>query len=119
MGGHNEQYEGYHSNFLQEDPGDAGTIDHGDRLNSFFPLVTAAAETRTLAAPRKAGIKLVLSFDTDGGDCVVTSAVAINVAGNTIMTFADARDTVTLMSISAGGSFYWSVVGNDGAVALS
>lgn len=118
MSGHNEQYELYNSGFLQPDPGDAGDISHGDRLYSHFSLVTSGAETRSLKAPLKAGPVIVLSFDTDGGNCVVTSDVAINEAGNTIMTFADVRETITLRAISAGGSYYWSVVGNNG-VALS
>lgn len=118
MSSHNEQYEGYFSEFLREDPGDAGNISHGNRLYSFFPLKTAGAETRTLKTPLKAGTTVVLSMDTDGGNCVVTSEVAINQSGNTIMTFADAKDTITLVSIQAGGSYYWSVQGNDG-VALS
>jgi len=97
------------------DPGDAGYLSNKNKWFARYSLVTAAAETRTLKTPLRAGLIMSLTLDTDGGNCVVTSEVAINSSGNTIMTFADARDTVTLISIEAGGSFYWSVLANDGA----
>jgi hypothetical protein len=98
------------------DPGNAGAIPVTG--SGRVPLVTAAAETRTLAVPASAGLKLVLQMKTDGGDCVVTSAQTINAAGNTIMTFGDAGDVIVLESIELGGALRWRVTGNDG-VALS
>jgi len=106
--------------------GDAVMLDPGngkamivDRDRGIVELVTAGAETRTLGNPTKSGIELSLTMKTDGGDCVVTAATAINAAGNTIMTFNDAGDTIVLLSIPNGNSAYrWKVVGNDG-VALS
>jgi len=96
------------------DPGDGGSLSSKNKGIAHYAFVTATAETRALLAPLREGLIMRLSLDTDGGDCVVTSAVAINVAGNTIMTFADARDTITLVSIISGGTLYWSVMGNDG-----
>jgi len=82
-------------------------------------IVTAAAETNTLANPTFVGQVLVLNMDTRAvGDRVVTAAAAINQAGNTIMTFGAARDCITLRGVKVAGALRWAVQGNDG-VALS
>lgn len=100
------------------DPGASGRIDPGERGICYFNLVSAGAETRTLAAPTRVGMLLTLSCGTYVGDIVVTSAVAVNQTGNTILTFGAARDTITLVAVKSGSTLYWSVSGNDG-VALS
>ena len=76
------------------DPGNAGTIRVTQDLQ-ICEMVTAAAETRTLANPTKAGIRLVLRLLTDGGDAVVTAANGLNVTGNTVATFEDAGEGKT------------------------
>ena len=96
------------------DPGNAGAI--SVNKGGFVPLVTAAAETRTLAIPTVDGILLSLVLDTDGGDCVVTSAQAINVAGNTVITLDTIGDSIHLRACTVGGVRRWRVVGNDGTV---
>lgn len=98
------------------DPGNAGAI--AVTASGTCRLVSAAAETRTLAIPTFIGQQVVLTFETDGGDVVVTAASAINVAGNTKMTFGDIGDTISLFGAIRGGTRQWSVQGNDG-VALS
>ena len=97
------------------DPGNAGAIPVNK--GGFVPLVTAAAETRTLAIPTADGIILSLVLDTRvGGNCVVTSAQAINVAGNTVITLDTAGDSIHLRACTVAGVRRWRVVGNDGAV---
>jgi hypothetical protein len=82
-------------------------------------ISTAGAETNTLAIPTFRGQKLILFCDTYSvGDRVVTCAQAINQAGNTIMTFGAARDSITLEAVTVGGALRWQVTSNDG-VALS
>lgn len=98
------------------DPGNAGAIDV--RFSSFVKLVSAAAETRTLAVPKFVGQEVTLYMDTDGGDIVITASQAINAAGNTIMTFDTARDNITLKGVTVGGALRWEVFVNN-AVALS
>lgn len=100
------------------DPGAGGTIfPKGSLL--ICEMVTAAAEARTLADPDRSGVFLTLNLKTDGGNCTVTAATAVNAAGNTTLTFADAGDTAVFVSIPDGASAYkWKIVGNDG-VALS
>lgn len=79
----------------------------------------ASGETNTLAIPTFIGQELVLNIDTfGGGSRVITSAAALNQAGNTVMTFGAARDTCLLKAIKIGGALRWQIYGNDG-VALS
>ncbi len=98
------------------DPGDAGAIPV--TAGGYCPLVSAGAETRTIAAPSTVGQMITLYFKTDGGDCVVTASAGVNQTGNNTLTFADAGDEITLRAIESGASKVWRVVSNDG-VALS
>lgn len=98
------------------DPGDAGAIPV--TYSGYCPIVTAGAETRTLAAPSHAGQELLLYMKTDGGNAVITAAAAINAAGNNTITFADVTDSLLLRAVESGASLVWRVVSSDGA-ALS
>lgn len=69
-------------------------------------LVTAGAETRTLAAGVEGQIK-VLYFKTDGGDCVVT--LTGNPAASDVVTFNDAGDVVVLLYLNDR----WTVIANN------
>ena len=96
------------------DPGNAGAIPVTG--SGYVPIVTAGAETRTLAAPTFAGQVIQLAMKTDGGDCVVTVAgTNINQTGNNTITFNDAGDVVTLEGIYVGSGLRWRVLRNDGA----
>lgn len=94
------------------DPGDAGAIPV--TRSGTCAIVTAAAETRTLAIPTFVNQRLVLYLKTDGGDCVVTVASAINLAGNTHITLNDANDSVQLVGAYNGSALCWRVAENDG-----
>lgn len=98
------------------DPGNAGAI--AVTKSGYCPLVSAGAETRTLAAPSFIGQRILLYLKTDGGDCVVTVATGINQTGNNTITFNDAGDTVELVAKENGANKRWTLVVNDGA-ALS
>ena len=93
-------------------------IDLEGKSGGVCNLKSAGAETRTLAAPSREGHIVTLGFDTDGGDCVVTVATAINQTGNNTLTFADAGDEITLRAIRKANIPVWRVASNDG-VALS
>lgn len=86
----------------------------------YMPITTAAAETNTIAIPTFVGQRISLCMIVRAvGDRVVTSAQAINQAGNTIMTFGAVGDFIELEGISyTAGVLRWRVVANDG-VALS
>jgi hypothetical protein len=94
------------------DPGDAASI--AVTHPGVCHLVTAGAETRTLADPTRVGQRMALYFLTDGGNCVITVASPINVAGNNTITFADVGEFVELVSARDGAAAYhWHVVGSD------
>ena len=95
------------------DPGNAGAIPV--TASGHVDIVTAAAETRTLAAPSFVGQELILSMKTDGGDCVITVATTINQTGNNTITLNDAGDAVLLVAKASGTNKRWSVAYNDGA----
>jgi hypothetical protein len=101
------------------DPGNGNAIPVTD--SGWCPLVSGAgAETRTIADPTSAGMRIRLFMDTDGGgNIAVTAASAIDsVPGNTVMTFGDAGDYITLFSISLGAAFAWRYDAPNG-VALT
>lgn len=81
-------------------------------------VVTAGAETRTLAIPAFIGQTITICLKTDGGDAVVTTASAVNQTGNNTLTMADAGDEITLKAIENGAALAWRIVSNDG-VALT
>lgn len=81
-------------------------------------LVTGGAETRTIDRPTLANQELILNFQTDGGDCVITVATTVNQTGNNTLTLADAGDQIILRAGRSGGNLVWRVASNDG-VALS
>jgi len=94
------------------DPGNAGAVPITD--SGHVDIVTAGAETRTIAAPTDIGQSLLLSMKTDGGDCVVTVATGINQAGNNTITLNDAGDSILLVAVASGTNKRWRVAYNDG-----
>lgn len=100
------------------DPGNAGTIRVTEDLQ-ICEMVSAAAETRTLANPTKAGVRFVLRMLTDGGDITVTAANGLNVTGNTSAVFADVGDLLSLVSVTHTTGYRWEIEVNTGSVSLS
>jgi hypothetical protein len=99
------------------DPGDAAAIPVASSAS--IAITTAAAETNTLAIPTYVGQVLNLICDVYAvGDRVITAAVKINQATNTIMTFGAAGDFIQLTGVQEAGTLRWQVTANDG-VALS
>ena len=102
------------------DPGDAGAIPSG--RSGLYRLVSAAVETRTLAAPVNEGMVLVFIHHTDGGSVAITVTGGVDDGGDTVMTFTDAGEWIALISmsyISSGSRVYrWRYLRNDG-VTLS
>ena len=96
------------------DPGASGAVPV-NQGSGYVALVTAGAETRTVADPVFAGQQLVISLKTDGGDGVVTFASPVNQTGNNTATFADAGDSQVLVAVEDGADIEWRQVQNDGA----
>ncbi len=107
---HNIHHHLYDVHHELTDPGDGGTIRFkGDLM--ICEMVSIAAETRTLAAPSKSGLRAVLRMMTDGGDIVVTQANGFNNAGESKATFNDASDLLNLISVETAtpGTFRWQI----------
>lgn len=94
------------------DPGNAGAIPV--TRSGCVPIVTAGAETRTLAVPTFINQRLTIYFQTKVGNCVITSSQAINVAGNTTITLTAVGQTTQLVAAYNGTALRWRVLENDG-----
>lgn len=100
------------------DPGTAQPIPV-TRSQTVMFTVGAGVETNTLAIPAFVGQKMILAVGSiAGGTRAVTAASAINVAGNTIMTFNAARDNCHLHAVRVGGVLAWEI-GFNASVLLS
>lgn len=96
------------------DPGDAGTI-RSAKWFEFVPLVSTAAQTRTLAAPTVVGQIVVLNFVTDGGDITLTVTGGFDEAGNTSLTFSDPGQAIGLVSVALTSTTWgWRILFNEG-----
>jgi len=95
------------------DPGDGEAIPVTH--SGYCALVTAGAETRTLAAPSFIGQQLLLYMKTDGGDCVVTCATTVNEAGNNTITFDNEGEAVWMIAVEDGSDLRWRCATADGA----
>lgn len=108
-----------------QDPGNGKIIRVDEDLQICEMTSGASGETRTLATPSKAGIRLVLRMKTDGGgDIVVTASAGLNVALETQATFADASDFLSLISVTIAdgppATYRWEILeGNVGTVISS
>jgi hypothetical protein len=87
------------------DPGNAGAIPVG--MEGHVKIVTAGAETRTIADPTIVGQQLLLTMQTDGGDCVITTASPWNQNGNTTITLDDVGDAALLVACRDGADIEW------------
>lgn len=96
------------------DPGNAGAVPV--TVSGRVPIVTAGAETRTLAAPTFVGQELLIYMKTDGGDCVITCATTFSQSGSTTITLNDAGDAIRLIAVEQGANLRWRCAVNDGCV---
>ena len=96
----------------QKDPGDAGTITV-DRSPAYADLVSAAAETRTLARPTVGGAIVTLNMKTDGGDITLTVTGGFNEDADTTYVFASTGEHLTLVAVDVGGTLTWRVLSSD------
>ena len=115
---HNTLEALYSDESLTPDPGDGGDIGQSKGIE-VVDITTAAAETRTLKDPSRAGNLLTLRMFEDGGDCVITAETAINQAGNTTITLDAVGEAAFLQSVTVAGSspptYRYQVVAVDGA----
>jgi len=89
------------------DPGASGTITV-DRSPAYVPLDSLTAESRTLAAPTRAGAIATIAMRVDGGDITLTVTGGYNEDADTTFTFSDPGQFATFLAVeSAAGTFVW------------
>lgn len=96
------------------DPGDAGSVTVANRIPARWGLVTAAAETRTLASPVAEGQLLFIHAKTIVTSCTMTVTNGFDEAGNTSLVFSTAGDYIILYSVEVGSNYRWRVVSSAG-----
>lgn len=119
---HRVHHDLYRGPKVISDPKNGGTIIVNKDLQICEMTSVGAAETRTLAAPTKAGIRFVLRMYADGGDIVVTAAAGFNAALETTATFADAGDLLSLISVTRDSTTYpfrWQTLGGQVGVGIA
>lgn len=94
------------------DPGDGEALPV--TASGHIDLVTAGAETRTLAAPAFAGQTLLLIGKTLVGACAVTVATGLDAQGSTVLTFSVAGSMALLVAKYSGANLRWSLAASDG-----
>lgn len=77
--------------------------------NCQFRLKTteAAGETRTLGRPDFLGQQILLYFETDGGDCVITVDHYINYDEDNTITHDEAGEWLEMFAIEISGQLFW------------
>lgn len=94
------------------DPGASGTINH-DRYFQVVQLVSLAAETRTLARPKKLGAIMMLNFKTNGGNITLTVTGGYNLTADTVYVFTTAGQALFLQAQYDGTNYFWRAVGSN------
>ena len=118
MSAHRILNDSYIAGHLLTDPGNAGTIKPTEDLQ-LCEMVSTTVETRILANPDKAGIRLMLRLKTDGGNVTVTAANGLNPNLETEATFADQDDFLSLLSVTTATGFRWETLEGNVGVTLA
>jgi len=126
MTAHRALHDLHNAEYVISDPGNAGKLANVlDRSLAVVQLVTAGAETRTMGDPTRAGQRMALHFLTDGGDCVITFASAINRNGDTVLTLDTAGQVCDFIAIQDGTdgdglpTHRWQILSGPAAAALT
>ena len=100
------------------DPGDAGAI---PVRYGHCALDASGAQTRTIAAPSRAGIKLGISGRTVGGTITVTVSAAYTEDGNTTFAITEVGQFIELVSVGpdSSGVFYWRISAQDLPISVT
>jgi len=100
------------------DPGNAKTIT-ADRNPCIVDIVTAAAETRTLARPTHTATFLFLSAKTIVTSCTITPTGGFDEVSGTTIVFSNSGEFAFLVSAFDGTNYYWRLIATDKTGNLS
>lgn len=109
----NANAEMFRSRATMPDPGDTKSI-YVDRSPITVPLVSAAAEVRTLARPTRENAIVAIYCRTYAGDITLTVTGGYNVTGDTTFVFGAAKHWAIFQSRYDGTNLYWSLVSHYG-----
>jgi len=117
---HRIHHDLYRGSKVLTDPGDGGTITAIQDLQ-ICEMVSTGADTRTLAAPTKPGIRLVLRHLTDGGSITITAAEGLNTLLETEVVMSEAGDLLQLIAVTlvADSTYRWEILVNTASVVSS
>lgn len=100
--------------FRVDDPGAGGTINTGNNGFTFVALVTAAAESRTIPAPKRHSERILVVLDTDTGNATVAVTSG---QGITSVVLNDAGDAFELVAITVAGTPKWVPAWSSGPLS--
>ena len=103
MSAFNQAWRGFAAQATMPDPGNAKTI-VVQKSPVICNLVSAGAETRTIADPTREGAFLSLYHYTDGGDITCTFSTAFTEDGATTFVFSDVGQQLILESFRVSSS---------------
>ncbi len=111
-------FNDYH---VRRDPGSAGVL-AADMSNVTYSIDTGGVETRVLASPQRAGIRITITLASEGGTMTLSTAGAETINDGTTVgatvTFDDELDSLDLVSVRSGAAgsrvYQWFVVANMG-----
>ena len=118
MSSRTQAYQEHYAEAEIADPGASGTITV-QRNQAVVNLVSAAAETRTLARPTRAGVLVSLHFRTDAGDITLTVTGGFNEDGDTTFVFANVGEFVMFHSFYDGTNYFWRKLSDYGVGNIS
>ena len=96
---------------LIADPGASGSIVVA--RSGIVPLVSAAAEARTLPIPTFHGQEIVVYLKTDGGDVTLTVTSGYDQYGSTTLVFTAVQQFAKFLAVTTGTSLRWALVSKD------
>jgi hypothetical protein len=111
MSARNSAVKQYKGQATIADPGSSGVISI-DKSPVQVNLVTAGAETRTLARPKRAGAKVTLWARTISTSCTVTVTGGLNEFGDTTIAFANAGEFAVFegFETATAGTYEWRMI---------
>ena len=93
------------------DPGASGSI--AVTRSGAVPIVSAAAEARTLPNATFVDQSMLVYLKTDGGDVTLTVTNGYNLVGDTTIEMVDAGDWAYFRAIAVGANLRWRQIGGS------